>query len=182
MSNFLSKVKELTEQVANLRYLAIGLSVVVCVQGIGIMFLSLRPPLVFEQSDSKTVLAKNVNGAAREIEVKNFVRLALNQRLNSDADSLDLISEVERDKRRAEQDELKKRDLLQSVLVEQVDLSDGKVRVAVTRILSVGKIRSAFPAVIDVEIEETSRSSKNPYGLILVGAKSSGDQKEGKDK
>ena len=59
----------------------------------------------------------------------------------------------------------KHRKLKQKVIVNAVELKDGKAYVDSDRLISVGKVRSAFVFPLVVSLESVSRSMENPYGL-----------------
>lgn len=179
MSAFLSKIKELSDQLTSYKLLSLVLVVVSALEAFSIIVLSYRSPLVIERSDSETLPAKGLGQDQTDSEITLFVRRALEQRLNTEGQENGLVSESEKEKRRIEQEELKKREISQIVVVERVEITKDYVRAFVTRLLLVGKIRSAFPAELELGIERLRRSKANPYGLILTDLKSRPNENKG---
>lgn len=140
--------------------------------GILTMRLALRDPLIIERSCSSKSLS-TVSGARTEDEIQNFLKDAIIQRFNSEGTSnSDLLSIDESNARDLEQAELKRREMKQRVLVNRIT-KNGETFVADTdRLLSVGSIRSAFIFPVVLEIQSTSRTVTNPYGLVLIKTKS----------
>ena len=55
----------------------------------------------------------------------------------------------------------------QIVVVNKVELKDGKAYVDSDRLISVGKVRSAFIFPLILNLESVNRSINNPYGLRI---------------
>ena len=80
----------------------------------------------------------------------------------------DYFSLEEIKNRENEQTELKRREIKQRLVVNTVKKQGDDYFVDADRILSVGQIRSAFQMPLTVSVAKNSRTSGNPYGLVLV--------------
>src|SRR5262249_10838507 len=97
-------------------------------------------------------------------------REALAERFNSEnALGIALLSPEERAIRESEQEELKRQEMRQVVLVSSLKLeSSGVALVETDRLITVGSIRSVLRFPLRVQIERISRTRENPYGLIAA--------------
>lgn len=131
-------------------------------------FSSKKPALVIERSCfSKAVKAQET--ALNKTEIETFLKMAVEKRFNTDAFEIDqFLSLKQRELRRAEQDDLKNRNMKQTIFVNQVKIDEDKIQLDCDRLISVGEIRSAFSFKLVAKIETTNRSETNPYGLVLV--------------
>lgn len=130
--------------------------------------LAMKEPLIIERSCFNSALeSKNINQTPQETE--NFIREALNQRLNSDALlNSDYFSLDELRSRENELLEFKKRDIKQKIFVNSIQSKNGNYIVDIDRLLVAGTIRSAFQVSLLVSISQTPRSNSNPYGLVVI--------------
>ena len=92
----------------------------------------------------------------------------------------DFISLEELGNRSSEQEEMKRRNVRQRVVVSAVLKKDDAYVVDADRILAVGNLRSALQFPLAVKIQRASRSFSNPYGLVLL--KVSAQNTEGEKK
>jgi hypothetical protein len=63
-------------------------------------------------------------------------------------------------------------------LANAVTVSGDAIRVDADRLISIDKIRSAFPLMLEVSVSRTARTEDNPYGLLLTKV-ATVDAKEG---
>ena len=105
-------------------------------------------------------------------EIENFLREALSQRFDSLVMATDgLLSPDELKFRDQEQKEFVSRNMKQRLIVNSVsEVSDG-FKVDADRMISVGDVRSGFKFSLLVKLESKSRSTSNPYGLLIVSTK-----------
>lgn len=140
-----------------------------------------KDPLIIERGCYSTVTAATSRQEATKEEVESFIKVALSQRFDSDANVQgDLISLDELGNRSTEQEEMKRRNVRQRVVVNTVIKKDDAYLVDADRILAVGNLRSALQFPLIVKVEPTTRSFSNPYGLVLL--KVSAQQSEGTKK
>jgi hypothetical protein len=133
--------------------------------------LALREPLVIERTCYSKV-AKTSDPRRTKEEIEAFVRIALEQRFNTEAKLQgDFVSANESAFRVQEQKELAAKQIKQRILVNSVAVEDAEVTIDADRILTVGSIRSALPFLLKAKVESQERSDGNPYGLILSGVK-----------
>ena len=67
-----------------------------------------------------------------------------------------------------EQSELKNKSFDQRVIVRSIKFDQDKYFVEADRLISIGKVRTAVPFDLTVNISSKVRSVSNPYGLILT--------------
>ena len=151
-----------------LRFVIATLSLVVITLSVISTKLAVKEPVVIERAcQTSERLPASASQSAEEI--KGFVNEVLVSRFNSGvAPRMAWMAPDQARQRKTEQDELDKRRLAQKVVIESVEVSKSGIRVVGDRILSIGKVRSAFPFVMDVTLETTARSGANPYGLVLT--------------
>ena len=141
--------------------------------------LALKEPLIIERSCFNR-LVKSGDARRTNEEIETFVRIALEQRFDSDAKSKsEFLSTVESSQRMQEQKELSSRQLKQRILVNSVVIEGSDITIDADRVITVGAIRSALPFPLKLKVESQERTDGNPYGLIVSSVKSS-DKKENK--
>jgi hypothetical protein len=129
--------------------------------------LMLKEPLIIERG-CLSFVQPTVNSKHPVSEIDAFVRTALSKRFDTSAQDTDaFLADDERGFRTQEQTELAKKQVTERVLVNAIKVDGTNVTVDADRLLSVGKIRSALPFVLKVEIATQSRTPSNPYGLLL---------------
>lgn len=127
-----------------------------------------KEPIVVERS-CETSLAKVSAGTQSKDEVMNFVRLALRERFDStvEYDPAVYLSQELLVVRNREQDELKRSGIDQRMIVREVFVDGDHFTADVDRIVAVGKVRSAIPMKLSLQVLSKVRSLTNPYGLII---------------
>jgi hypothetical protein len=130
--------------------------------------LAMKEPVVIERG-CQTMERLPANTSQSPEEIKSYVNEVRINRFNSGVTPrIAWMAPDQARQRKIEHDELEKRRLAQKVVIETVEVNKSGIRVVGDRILSIGKIRSAFPFVMDVALETTARSGANPYGLVLT--------------
>ena len=74
--------------------------------------------------------------------------------------------------RESEQKELKSRNIQQSVVLRNIQMSKTEAQIDFDRVLAVGEVRSALKTKIKVAFEEATPNELNPFGLKLAFAES----------
>lgn len=165
-----------------LRIAVIGVTFVsVIVLMIALKF-AFKEPLVIERGCFSTV-APTQPQAQTPQEIEAFLSEAIAERFNSGAVVVgDHFALEELKARDGEQTELARREIKQRVVVNSVTKQGDGYLVDADRILSVGKIRSAFQMPMTVTIAKATRTSGNPYGLVVlrVAPIKTEDKKDGK--
>ena len=129
--------------------------------------LAVRDPLVVERACYSKVL-QPVDPKHTDREVEAFLREAVPARFNSETTkALFLLSDEELAFRKREQDDLYKKEMRQKVIVNSVKMDGPRFTLDTDRMISIGKIRSALPFPLNIELSSTTRTEGNPYGLIL---------------
>lgn len=133
--------------------------------------LALKSPLVIERECFSKAAplgsAKHTN-----VEIESFVEMALSQRFDTKDPGREVfLSTSERELRAKEQKDLLARKLVQRVVVGSVVVEDAGIKVDADRLITVGEIRSAFKFPLVVKVESVSRTTANPYGLVLSDVK-----------
>lgn len=130
--------------------------------------LGLKDPVVVERG----CLSKSANTASAnvtDVEIKGFVEQVLPQRFGTVIDAKSAYLSLPQLKARAvEMDELKKKGMRQTLVVNSVTVNGEAIRVDADRLISIDKIRSAFPLLLEVSVSRTTRTEDNPYGLLLT--------------
>ena len=132
------------------------------------MKLALKDPLIVERGCySKSVSQAPIKPT--QIEIEGFLREALAMRFNTDATvKNDFIAISEISFREKEQDELRQREIRQTIIVNSVAVNNDVATIDSDRLISLGKIKSAIPFPLKVQISYSTRTEANPYGLILT--------------
>ena len=140
--------------------------------------LGLKDPIVVERgcvSKSANTASANVT----DVEIKGFVEQVLPQRFSTATEpKAAYLSPAQLKARAIELDDLKKKGMRQTLIVNSVSVSGDEIRVDADRLISIDKIRSAFPLILEASVSRTTRTDDNPYGLLLTKV-SPVDAKEG---
>ena len=133
------------------------------------IFSSMKDPIIIERGcDSKIAEIQSANQTKTEIE--NFIKVALSSRFDSvlKSDPAIFLNENLQIARAKAQSELKNKSIDQRVIVRSIKFDQNKYFVEADRLISIGKIRTAVPLDLTVDISSKIRSISNPYGLILT--------------
>lgn len=151
-----------------LRVAVLGVSFVSVVVLMIALKFAFKEPLLIERG-CFTLVSPVQSQAQTPEEIESFIKEAVAQRFNSDSLVVgDYFSLEEIKNRENEQTELKRREIKQRVVVSTVKKQGDDYLVDADRILSVGQIRSAFQMPLTVSVSKNSRTSGNPYGLVIV--------------
>lgn len=151
-----------------LRIAVIGVTFVCVVTLMIALKFAFKEPLVIERG-CFSVVSPTQAQMQTPMEVEAFLKEAVVERFNSDAVVVnDYFALDELKSRDSEQVELKRREIKQTIIVNSVTKQGDSYLVDADRILSVGKIRSAFQMPMTVTIGKTTRTSGNPYGLVVL--------------
>jgi hypothetical protein len=159
---------ETANQNTVLKFSLLFSSIVTCVLVFTVILLSLKKPLVIDRGCFST--ASNLGSYERsESEIDSFIKLALERRFSTEQFSSNnfWLSELEEAERKSEIRELSQKNISQRILVSKIDKKDNTAIVEIDRILSVDKLKSVFPVVIQMRLGTTQRNAENVYGLIL---------------
>ena len=156
-------------QNVTLKLATVLLGLVVVVQLMVIAGLADRQPLVIDRG-CLSRLSQFGPGEASPAEIQNFIYESIPARFDSQLPAnASVLSGEELAKRQKEQAQMQARGIQQRVLVDSVRVTDGKVEISATRILGVGKVKSALPFELSANVQRTNRTESNPYGLVLTG-------------
>ena len=154
----------------SLRTALVCLTAVTLLLGIVSMRLALKAPLVIERGCQTEALQLGESSRTEE-EIRRFVMMSLPVRFNTvTADSKTYLSDQEFHNRLAEQQDLEKKNIRQTVLINTVEIKEGSISAEMDLIVSIGKIRSVFPFAVKAAVSTVPRSQTNPYGLLLSNA------------
>lgn len=164
---FITAWSDVLTQNQTLKIVIVSLSFLVIILGFTTVAQSFKEPLLIEKGCYNTV-KKTASTEHSQKEIRAFVKWGLSQRFNTE-DTLvpSTLSYKETKKRRIEFKEIKHRKMKQIVVVNKVELKDGKAYVDSDRLISVGKVRSAFIFPLILNLESVNRSANNPYGLRI---------------
>jgi len=154
-------------QNVTLKTVAISLSVCVLILSVIAVKLALKDPIVIDRACySKTLQISN--GKHTKDEIDSFLKEALSMRFDSSVTvKPGFLLPPEESVRIKEQTELSQRQMIQRVIFNSSVVKDSVVIVDADRLISVGKVRSAFPIKIQATLLDTTRTESNPYGLVL---------------
>lgn len=130
--------------------------------------LALEPPLLIERG-CVTSTIDPAKSTRSEAELKRFVSFVLPIRLDSSAqDVRTFLSDKELQSREAEQMDLKRKNITQRLLMNEVHVGpEGLIIASADRLVSIGNIRSVLPVQFRVRVTPVARTEANPYGLQL---------------
>ncbi len=130
--------------------------------------LGLKDPVVVERgcfSRSADTVRANVT----DVEIKGFIEQVLPQRFGSSSEpKAAYLSPAQLKARTVELDDLRKKGMRQTLVVNSVTVSGEAIRVDADRLIAIDKIRSTFPLLLEASVSRTSRTEDNPYGLVLT--------------
>ena len=165
-----------------LRFSVIGLLVLSVVLCSGILYASMKDPLIIERACFSRSLTL-ANAAPTKEEMAGFLEMALRERFNSDSEESRLLTSDQLTARTREQTELSKQKLVQKVFLNQVDITEeGFLNVDADRFISTGDVRTVLRFPLKVEIAKITRTDSNPYGLLLTDVQPLVSNEKTKDK
>jgi len=128
-----------------------------------------KDPVVIDRSCESTLLeVSSAKQTKQEIEV--FLKTAISLRFDSTV-TQDPSSYMIQDiylNRTKEQEELKKSNVDQKMIVRNIEGKAGYFTINADRVVAVGKARSAIPIILEAKVSSKDRSVSNPYGLTLT--------------
>ena len=152
-----------------LKVLILILAVVAIFPTIAVVVIAEKPPLVIERGcfSQASRLGKS---APTDEELKTFIELSLRSRFDSKVHDLQLMSAEQLNYRAIEQKDLESQKMRQTLIVNSIEIQDGRVAADCDRLIAVGNVRSTFRFPLKIEFEQIPRSFGNPYGLLLKRA------------
>lgn len=151
-----------------LRVAVIGVTFVSLVVLMIALKFAFKEPLVIERG-CLSIVSPIQSQIQTPQETESFIKEAVTERFNSGALVVgDYFAIEELKARESEQSELARREIKQKVIVNTITQKGDSYLVDTDRILSVGQIRSAFQMPITVTIQKATRTTGNPYGLVVV--------------
>ena len=135
---------------------------------IQLFYLYNRVPILIQSKVTGLEIVKPVNFVPSEQDTKYAVKLMLEARFNSISLNSDLyLSEKQTELRKTEQNELKNKNMSQTIIVREIKINRDEAIAEIDRVISVGELRSAFKAKLKLFFEMTEPNELNPYGLVL---------------
>lgn len=170
----------IAKQNSVLRIAVVGVSISGALALIISLRFAFKDPMIIERGCYAKVVAKTSYQEPTKEEFEGFIREALSQRFDSDINlASDYIAIEELRNRDTEQEELRRRNIRQKIIVNSVVKKDDSFFIDSDRVLSVGSLRSAFQFSLVLQLERQARTQGNPYGLVLLKV-SGQNQEEGK--
>ncbi len=172
MNKFIQNLNNLKEKIDTLKLYNVFLTLLsICFSALSVK-LSLREPIVIGVGEHTSAVYENIENSPPEAELRNFLENALSARFNSTTTNSALLSLTEQRARAAEQAKLQANKITQTVVLNSFRKSSRElIEVDADRVIRVGNIRSAVGFMLLLRVEKDSRSTTNPYGLILVDTK-----------
>lgn len=160
-ANVISENQILKIVLFSMMIIVFGLSFV-CVK------LGAKKPLLIERACYSRSLTASENERT-QTEIEAFIREALSFRFDTGAqDKPGYLDEQEEKFRLQEQQEFKKRDIKQKIIVNKVTTDGKTATVDMDRILSVGNVKTVLPFFLALTLGIDDRTDGNPYGLVLL--------------
>jgi hypothetical protein len=129
--------------------------------------LALKAPLVIERECFSKVL-QGIKGEASPAEIEAFTKVALSKRFDTEANDVKpFLSDDEWNYRLKELSDLKSKSIVQRIFVNSVKIEGNSILVDSDRFLTIEKVKTVTPFLLQVSISKDSRTQSNPYGLIL---------------
>lgn len=156
-------------QKSSLQIALVIMSITAFTFGVMNIFLNLKDPIIIERGcDSRLAEVQSVSQTKDELE--NFIKIALSARFDSSLknDPAIYLTEILQLARMKEQIELKSKSIDQRVIVRSIKLDQDKYFIQADRLISIGKVRTAVPLDLVVNVASKVRSLSNPYGLVLT--------------
>ena len=133
-----------------------------------IIFLYNRDPLLIQSSTRGLELIQPVSFVKSNLDIKSATELMLKARFNTETLSANLfLSDRQKVLRESEQKELKNRNMAQTIVVRNINLSKDQGVVDLDRVIAIGDLRTAIKTKLKIAFEETEANELNPYGLVL---------------
>jgi hypothetical protein len=126
-----------------------------------------KEPLIIERACYSKAMEVVGSQQSKE-EIENFIRIALSQRFDSDIKANDFLEAELQNLKSKEQAELMSRQMKQFLHLNSLAGDHGIYSVDSDRVISVGAVRSALRFPLKVQIAAVSRTTGNPYGLLLT--------------
>jgi hypothetical protein len=161
-------VDSLSNENDHLKKLAI-LQTVVTMALSGILYTSFdKNPVMVERTERGLELLRPTEFLRSDADLKIAASILLKSRFDTGAVSPEVFLNPKQIELRArEQTDLKNRSLKQNIVIESIDLEKDQVTADVTRVISVGDVRSALKARLRLKFESVTPNPSNPYGLLL---------------
>lgn len=157
---------KVAEQNVTLRIVILCITTVATCCALACFVLASREPILIERTCGSKVIAE-ANPERTASEITEFLKSAVSSRFDSDVTPNPAFHpEIELEKRRREQEQLKKQGIAQKVVVDTIDLK--KQLIVTDRLIKVDEVRSAVVFKLRYTLKEASRSRMNPYGLIIT--------------
>lgn len=161
-------VDSLSNENAHLKKLA-TLQAVVTLALSGLLYTSFnRAPVMVERTEHGLELLRATEFLRTTTDLKIASALMMKARFNTDTIAPEVfLNPKQLELRSREQADLKNRSLKQTVVIENVVVDHDRVLVDLTRVISVGDVRSALRAKLRLKFESISPNPLNPYGTLL---------------
>lgn len=163
-----STVDLLSSENEHLKKLAL-LQTVVTLALLGLLYTSFdKTPIMVERGSRGLEILRPTEFLRSKEDLKLASFLMLKARFDTKAISPELyLSPKQIELRAREQTDLKNRSLNQSVVIENITITEDHVVAEITRVISIGDVRSALKAKLRLNFETVSPNELNPYGTLL---------------
>ncbi len=132
-----------------------------------------REPILIERSSRGLEVIRPTEFKRTDSDLRRGVEIILKARFDTLAINPELfLTDRQVALKESEQRELKSRNIQQSAVLRNVQLSKAEALIDFDRVLAVGEVRSALKTKIKVAFEEVTPNELNPFGLKLAFAES----------
>jgi hypothetical protein len=142
---------------------------------VGTMGIAFKEPLVIERApDGSSYPLAGANQERTGAEVHQFVRKALEM---AESPKAELVAGFFASEVRAviekQRTDLKRDAIEQYLLIHSIEISESQAKVKADRVIAKDELRAAIAENYQVDLREVPRTYQNPYGIEVVGIKSS---------
>ncbi|MCB0369803.1 MAG: hypothetical protein KDD45_10285, partial [Bdellovibrionales bacterium] len=133
-----------------------------------VIFLYNRDPILIQSSTRGLQIVEPLRYSPSKEDIKFAIEVMLKARFNTQVFSPELyLSDKQKLFRINEQKEFKSRNMTQTIIIRQIDISKSEALIEMDRVIAVGDVRSAIKTKLKIVFEESEPNELNPYGLVL---------------
>ena len=168
---FSMAVDSLSRENSNLKRSISLLIFVIGILGVLVYSQYFREPILIERSSRGLEVFRPTEFKRTDSDLRRGIEIMLKARFDTLAINPELfLTDRQVAIRESEQKELKSRNIQQSAVLRNIQMSKTEAQIDFDRVLAVGEVRSALKTKIKVAFEEATPNELNPFGLKLAFA------------
>jgi hypothetical protein len=166
---FSTAIDSLTKENGFLRNTVKGMSLVILLLSLAVLFLHDKNPVLVERTSRGMEIVHLTPLLRSDADMEQALKIMLHARFDTNAINPGLfLTKRQTELRETEQKEMAARGITQSTVFRKSSASKTEATIEFDRVLAVGEIRSALKTTVRVAFEEADPSELNPYGLVLA--------------